>query len=964
MDGYSTTSTDVMSFEFARNNDDPMMNSSGWSLTRKLVCGLSVILLIMGGVFLYKNKNSVPIFGEEKPAPIATYETTVYFIPYLLTDDCYRTSSDEECISASIQVISRLTDFLKNNKRYKVTLTDVGKIKQMSKMKTQMDYNMDKIMSRDQLDIGGDSFEELDMLAVHYEDLLQSSLYGSIFLHNFLSKHQGGDSILMKQSGITNSKLKLLGDMGYESVAISSFDPAHVQQLNNEQSRIFKVDGRNLSVLVLNESTQAPMMSMLKSMVPLFEITHIGFNKDIRILVKFIDMIVGYQKYQRPSRIALPVGGDFAFRNMSGDYETMDKFWTLVQCNSWTGRLSGIMNVTYATPTQYFKDLFSEDSLWNSMLPEKATDFLPVTPRNSSANLASLRRYSSRPLEKMLVRTLGSVMRGMKNIISVFLLKHPQVYGFDLDLILEIVEDTTQRLAIWNNVGVSARVDCGVMISRLNSMKGYWNQSIVPFKSFLSSFLVAVNRFVNIETLSYSLLYPSFDTPPVIISGTYLLMFQAYTANIVLTFRSNSPVLMLSSSTGEEISKIGSIRLKDGKYYLHTFQFNSFSPYSISLLSATYDDSNSSISQPETSISRNGSLELLGRDVATLPDSSTLRIFDEAANSWLSIRFGAISLDAGENTTLKILTISSNIVMRDQRSGFTSIRIDFLETQRCYMILEYRAKRVSAVSKYTVHTHCIPTTRNNTTIEYPPSIKPFVSFAVQYITDVQEGEAFVVSDGLAKLTPLEYQMVYPLSNVAGVSTQSKTFTVTTDRHTSAMFSHLPTEIGNNLTITVHVYNEGMVNKSSTLCEEEKEVIQTHHFSYMTDPLSSAHRSLSQQMPLIFSLSSYVGDSIGLNSNLNSSVANFEDAETTKLANVKITFDVISKEKCYVTLHNMNEFIVVTFDLKKYLEQNLKIYYLKILQVDLTHDTVKSDESTDFSRIELLPCSLKRFAIFY
>lgn len=464
------------------------------------------------------------------------YSLYIHFMPFTHDEQGWKLSQQQEYDLMVEPGLSKIIEYLRRKPEARMSYADLSHIAIGSRKKPQLEFSLNKVIKSQQLELATSGWTQTYWASSYYTDFLSNMGYGRRYL-NKTFEHAPKSLLDVDQQGITLTALGLLKQAGIDNLVFGRFGANFLEKYSQPgvQQPVLRIQtpqNTTVNMVLVSENLEPNPNTRLPTWLGTSNILEESFDLHSRVGSDLDGLLrlrqssrtqgLGFHKESGGLLIPRVVGGRYAFYSPDLDYRHIDLYVIFVQSNNLSGRLAGVAYACVSTVSDFFLHLSVPDVT--------AVDSSPthVTLKEGSAQEPIVRivtgGFVTGSFYKKSARSFSQLIMCLKNLMSMYLLRFPDVFGFDLDGILDRIAGFHQWTAMSQHHKLfGGHTTCAVTLNKLSELETQLNDVKLIWKQFLSRFVKPANKFVNADLLEYRIVWPRGEIPQ-LETGTYLLI--------------------------------------------------------------------------------------------------------------------------------------------------------------------------------------------------------------------------------------------------------------------------------------------------------------------------------------------------------------------------------------------------------------------------------------------------------
>ena len=516
----------------------------------------------------FKN-TKIPLLDRSEPEPVMNYSLYLHFIPFTHDEQGWKISQQEEYETLVEPALLKIVEYLRRKPDAKMSYADLSHIAVGSKRKPQLEYSVNKVVNSNQLEIATSGWTQTYWASSYYTDFLSNMGYGRRYLNKTFG-YSPKTLLDVDQQGITLTAMRLLKKAGIDNLVFGQLGTEFLER--NSQPGVANpvlnislsaTTNESISLLVHSETLDGNPNTRLPTWLGISNILDQGFDLHVRILNDLEAHVVmvnssstrGKAMRRESGGYVVPrlVGGRYAFYSPDVDFRHIDLYVVFVQSNNLSGRLARLVYATVSTTSDFFKNAHIPD------VTHLASSPVHVTLRDEAVQEATKTvtgGFVTGSLYKRSIRSFSQLLMCLKGHMSMYLVRFPDVFGFDLDGILDRISFFHQWTAMSQHHKLfGGHTACAVTQTKLTELEKQHLEVRAIWKDFLARFVKPANKFVNADLLEYRIISPRGENI-ILESGTYLLVNGEKGGALQIQATSSLPRLNLRTADNLKISRV------------------------------------------------------------------------------------------------------------------------------------------------------------------------------------------------------------------------------------------------------------------------------------------------------------------------------------------------------------------------------------------------------------------------
>lgn len=515
----------------------------------------------------FKN-TKLPILYRYEPEPTMNYSLYLHFMPFTHDEQGWKLSQQQEYDLMVEPGLSKIVEYIRRKPEARISYADLSHIAIGSRKKPQLEFSINKVIKSEQLELATSGWTQTYWASSYYTDFLSNMGYGRRYL-NRTFEHAPKSLLDVDQQGITLTALGLLKQAGISNLVFGRLGFSFLEKYSQAgvEQPVFRIQtpqNTTVDMVVVSENLEPNPNTRLPTWLGTSNILDESFDLAARVIADVDRLLqvrhsgqtkgLGFHKESGGLLVPRAVGGRYAFYSPDQDYRHIDLYVVFVQSNNLSGRLATVAYACVSTISDFFTHLSVPDL---TVIDSSPTH---VTLRDGTLQEPVMRivtgGFVTGSYYKRSARSFSQLIMCLKNVMSMYLLRFPDVFGFDLDGILDRIAGVHQWTAMSQHHKLfGGHTACAVTQTKLMELEKQLNDVRSIWKDFLARFVKPANKFVNADLLEYRIVWPRGENMQFEV-GTYLLINGERNNPLQIQLVSSLRRLNLRSLDSLNISKV------------------------------------------------------------------------------------------------------------------------------------------------------------------------------------------------------------------------------------------------------------------------------------------------------------------------------------------------------------------------------------------------------------------------
>ena len=396
-------------------------------------------------------------------------------------------------------ILRSSSTYLAGDPRTKFSFCNIGFLKHWIDSDYKNSQLFKKVVDSGQMEILNGGFAVHDNAATYFDDIINTYEYG----REFVFKQFGlipRTGWLIDPFGLSLTTSRLYSEMGYDQYVtnrIADWDRDDMRNRGQLQKN-WVIPGKPEYNLFISEmadhyQTVDPLdidfsLGSPKNELPIIDILDAGFNLDSKMQT-YTNNIQNYISWFPTKNVMIPWGGDFYFKGFHRTIKSYNTIVDFMQSNAYTGRYN---NFTFkvSSAQAYFEAVRKEKQLTDFV--NKTGDFFPYVQSDPAdpSHFSWTGYFTSTPYTKKAIRSFGEAARGLKNLLTMWLLR-----GEVDDIYVDEITSQADR-SMWV-VGINTHHDTITGTSKKRVAESYLSVTEDQTDRLNSTFNLFVSKYFN-----------------------------------------------------------------------------------------------------------------------------------------------------------------------------------------------------------------------------------------------------------------------------------------------------------------------------------------------------------------------------------------------------------------------------------------------------------------------------------